>query len=70
MPVGSREEAASPSSRFPEMRFPGRVLKEAGGVRSSASGLPATMVTFRKRRTEGTRKRMRERLPFVTPVEA
>ena len=39
--MGSREEAASPSSRFPEMRFPGRVLKEAGGVRSSDSGLPA-----------------------------
>ena len=52
------------------MRLAGRVLKEAGGVRSSVSGLPATRVTCRKGKTEGTRKRMRERLPFVTIVEA
>ena len=62
--MGSREKTASPSSRFPEMRFPGRVLKEAGGVRSSASGLPATMVTCRKEKNRGDEEENERELTF------
>ena len=59
LPAGSSSEAATPTSRSPEIWIARRVLEEAGGVRSSASGLSATGITCRKVRKEKTRKRMK-----------
>ena len=55
------------NTRVPRILIAGRVLVEAGGVGSSASGLPATGVTCRKGRKEGTRKRMREKYLLSHP---
>ena len=49
LPAGSDREAATPTSRSPEVWIAGRVLDEASGVGSTASGLSATRITCRKR---------------------
>ena len=59
LPAGSGSEAATPTSKSPEVWIAGRVLDEAGGVGSTASGLSATRITCRKRGKERTRKRMK-----------
>ena len=59
LPAGSSSEAATPTSRSTEVWIAGRVLEEAGGVGSAASGLSATRITCRKRGKERTRKRMK-----------
>ena len=59
--AGSRSEAAIPTSRSPETWVAGRVLEEAGGIGSAASGLSATRITYKKGRKERTRRRMEGR---------
>ena len=49
LPAGSNSESATPTSRSPETWVAGRVLEEAGGVWSAASGLSATRITCRKK---------------------
>ena len=53
LPAGSSSEAATPTSRSPEVWIVGRVLDEAGGVGSTSSGLSATRITCRKRKKKG-----------------
>ena len=45
LPAGSSSEAATPTLRSPETWVAGRVLEEACGVESAASGLSATRIT-------------------------
>ena len=70
LPAGSSDEATSPKSWSPEMRFAGRNLKEAGGVGSSASGLSATEITYRKGEEGEDEEESGREEPRVTPVEA
>ena len=65
--AGSSSEAATPTSRSPGIWIAGRVLEEAGGVGSSASGLSTTGITCRKGRKERTTKRMKEELLLSHP---
>ena len=55
---GQWQWSGNVNSRTPEIMIAGRVLVKAGGVGSSANGLPVMRVTCKKGRKEGTRKRM------------
>ena len=64
---GQWQWSGNVNSRTPGIVIAERVLVKAGGVWSSARGLPARRVTCRKGRTEGMRKIMRERYLLSHP---
>ena len=68
--MGSSNEAATPTSRSPKIWIAGRVLEEAGGVGSAASGLSATKITCKKEKEREDEEENGREVPRVTPVEA
>ena len=55
LPAGSSNETSTLDSRSPGILIAGQVLEGAGGVGSSASGLPTTGIACRKERKERTK---------------
>ena len=68
--VGSSSEAATPTSRSPEIWIAGRVLEEAGGIGSDASRLSANQITCRNKKEREDEEENGREAPCVTPVEA
>ena len=68
--AGNSSEAATPTSRSPEIWIAGRVLEKAGGVGSAASGLSATRIACRKEKEREDEEENGREAPHVTPVEA
>ena len=61
----SSNGVATLNTRNPGTLIAGRVLDEAGGVGSSASGLPVTRVTCRKEREKGDEDENEREIPLV-----